>query len=161
MVLESLSGVPGTALLSQWNVVSIFTSVARASQAQNVRELPTPSITRLHSEQTVVCGTTAPRKVAGVPKLSNELKKGYCENVQLVKQTLHSHFGSQQVPRLNTINASIVDKIIGDMLWDLDEVEGESHTNMMQPFVEISDESEDLKDGEGGDLYRIDIKSSL
>ena len=59
------------------------------------------------------------------------------------------------------MNAPIVDKIIGDMLWDLDEVEGESHTNMMQPFVEISDESEDLKDGEGGDLYRIDIKSSL
>ena len=78
-----------------------------------------------------------------------------------MKHTLHSHCGSQQVPRLHIINASIVDKIIGDMLWDPDEVEGESHTKMMQPFVDIADGSEDLEDGEDVDRYRIDIKNPL
>ena len=62
---------------------------------------------------------------------------------------------------MHTINSPIVDKIIGDMLWDPDEVEGESHTKMMQPFVDIADGSEDLEDGEGVDRYRIDIKNSL
>ena len=65
------------------------------------------------------------------------------------------------MPRLHTINAIIVDKIFGDMLWDPDEVEGWSHTKMMQPFVDIADGSEDLEDGKGVDHYRIDIKNSL
>ncbi|CAI5720824.1 unnamed protein product [Peronospora effusa] len=63
--------------------------------------------------------------------LSNEVKKGFFENAQPIKHTLHSHFGSQQVPRQHTINALIVDQIIGEVLWDPDEVEGESHTKIM------------------------------
>ena len=62
---------------------------------------------------------------------------------------------------MHTINAPIVDKIIGDMLWVPDEVEGESHTKMMQPFVGFADEYEDVKHGEGVDRYRIDIRNSL
>ena len=43
--------------LTQWNAISVFTSVARASQAQNVRELPTPSITWPHSEPKTIRST--------------------------------------------------------------------------------------------------------
>ena len=63
------------------------------------------------------------------------------------------------MPRLHIINASIVDKIIGDMLWDPDEVESESHTKMMQPLIDIADGSEDLEDGEVVDRYRVITRS--
>ncbi|UIZ27025.1 hypothetical protein KXD40_002423 [Peronospora effusa] len=68
---------------------------------------------------------------------------------------------SQQVPRQHNINAPIGDKIIGKVLWDPDEVEGESNTKMMQTFVIISEGSKDLKMEKGVDCYRIDIKNFL
>ncbi|UIZ22017.1 hypothetical protein KXD40_008895 [Peronospora effusa] len=41
------------------------------------------------------------------------------------------------------------------------KLKGEIHTKMMQPFVNIADGLEDLRDVKGVDRYRIDIKNSL
>ena len=46
------------------------------------------------------------------------------------------------------INTDIVDTIIGDMLWDPEDVSGETHANMLRPFQYFADATEELEEGE-------------
>ena len=93
--------------------------------------------------------------------LSHEEKMTYFEHAVPIKKTLHGHFGSSQMAMNYTINGQIIDKIIGEMLWDPDDIDGQSRATMMKPFEDIADESENLGDGEGVDRYRIVIKNRL
>ena len=46
------------------------------------------------------------------------------------------------------INTDIVNIIIGDMLWDPEDVSGETHANMLRPFQNFADATEELEEGE-------------
>ena len=93
--------------------------------------------------------------------LSVEEQKTYFDQAVPIKKTLHGHFGSSQMAMHYTFNGPIIDKIIGEMLWDPDDIDGQSHASMMMPFQDIAEESENLRDGEGVDRYRIVIKNRL
>ena len=47
------------------------------------------------------------------------------------------------------------------MLWDPKDIEGQTHTNMMECFIECEDDLEDLQVRQGRDLYRVTIKNPL
>ena len=80
-------------------------------------------------------------------------------DVKPVKQTLHGHFGAQQVCERFLINTDIVNTIIGDMLWDLEDVGRETYANMLRPFQDFADATEELEEGEGVESYCIVIKN--
>lgn len=88
-------------------------------------------------------------------------KKAFFEELVPVKKTLHQYFGTEQIKMIFLINAPIVDVIIGDMLWDPEDVEGQTHANMMACFEDVADESEALEGGQGLDRYRVVIKNRL
>lgn len=92
---------------------------------------------------------------------SDEEKKIFFEGCRPVKQTLHRYFGGSQVEKQFLINAPIVNTIIGEMLWDPDDVEGVTYENMMKGFEDFADSSEQLADGEGGDRFRVVIKNPV
>lgn len=59
------------------------------------------------------------------------------------------------------INEPIVSAIIGEMLWDHEEVEGKMHANMMACFMDVGDDSEALQGCQWRDLYNVVIKNQL
>lgn len=88
-------------------------------------------------------------------------RKRFFEEQLPVKNTLHAHFGNKQIEKIYLINAPIVDVIIGKMLWDPEDTEGQTHARMMASFSDVADESEALPEGHGSNRYRIVIKSRL
>ena len=48
--------------------------------------------------------------------------------------------------------------IIGDMLWDPEDIDGERHAKMMRLFEDFADGVEELEEGEGVERYCIVIK---
>jgi len=55
---------------------------------------------------------------------SNENKEVFFKDVQPIKQTLHGYFEKQQIQQRHLINAPIIDVIIGEMFWNIEDVEG-------------------------------------
>ena len=51
------------------------------------------------------------------------------------------------------INAPIVSVIIGEMLWDPEDVEGEMHAVTMACFTDVGDNLEALQGGQRQDFY--------
>ena len=89
-----------------------------------------------------------PEKWKQYQEASEEEKKNFFDDVKPVKQTLHGHFGAQQACERFLINTDIVNTIIGDMLWDPEDVSGETHANMLRPFQNFADATEELEEGE-------------
>ena len=89
-----------------------------------------------------------PEKWKQYQEASEEEKKNFFDDVKPVKQTLHGHFGAQQACWRFLINTDIVNTIIGDMLWDPEVVDGETHANMLRPFQDFADATEELEEGE-------------
>lgn len=92
---------------------------------------------------------------------SMEDKQTFFEQSRPVKETLHAFFGPKQTTRRFLINAPIVNVIIGDMLWNPDDIDGDTHARMMAAFEDVADESELLEAGEGVDRRCVLIKNSL
>ena len=90
---------------------------------------------------------------------SKEEKKTFFDEAIPVKQTLHTYFGAQQVCQRFLVNATVVNVIIGDMLWDPEDIDGETHAKMMRPFEDFADAVEELEEGKGVDRYCIVIKN--
>lgn len=88
-------------------------------------------------------------------------KKAFFEEQVPLKTTLHSYFGTKQIEKNFVINAPIVDVIIGDMLWDPEDIECETRSKMMLCFTEFVDNSKKLPDGQGVSRYRVSIKNML
>ncbi len=59
------------------------------------------------------------------------------------------------------INTDIVNTIIGDILWELQDINGETHANMLRPFKDFADVTKELEEGEGVDSYCIVTKNSV
>ena len=78
-----------------------------------------------------------------------------------MKSTLHNYFGTKKIQIIFLINVPIADVIIGDMLWDPEDIEGQTHANMMACFEKFADKSEALACGQGLDRYRDVIKNNL
>ena len=55
----------------------------------------------------------------------------------------------------------IVSVIIGEMLWDPKDVEGQTHSNIVVCFTDVWGNLEALQGGQGQDWYRIFIKNQL
>ena len=47
------------------------------------------------------------------------------------------------------------------MLWDPEDVEGQTYANMMACFQDVADERESLQDGHGQDRFRVIVKKQL
>jgi len=78
-----------------------------------------------------------------------------------MKRMLHAHFGAKQVEKIFLINAPIVNVIIGQMLWDPEDVEGQTHASMIVCFRDGVDKMEALLDGQGYEGYSVVIKNRL
>lgn len=48
-----------------------------------------------------------------------------------IKRTLQNYIDTKQIKKIFLINASIVDLIIGKILWDPEETESQTHAKMM------------------------------
>ena len=57
---------------------------------------------------------------------------------------MHGFFGKKTIEKIFLINAPIFSVIIGEMMWDLEDVEEQTHANMMACFTDIGDNSEAL-----------------
>ena len=57
---------------------------------------------------------------------------------------MHGFFGKKTIEKILLINAPIFSVIIGEMMWDLEDVKGQKHANMMACFTDIGDNSEAL-----------------
>src|SRR5436309_4502792 len=71
--------------------------------------------------------------------LSQDAKVTYFSNKLQVKETLHSHFGWKNTHLVFNINASIVNKIIGDMFFHPDDYGGLSYIKAMKLFKESTE----------------------
>lgn len=78
-----------------------------------------------------------------------------------VKGTLNNFFGTKQVEKICLIKAPIVNLIIGEILWDPDDFEGQTHAIEMECFEDVADHSEELSGGRGLDRYHLFIKNQL
>ena len=58
-------------------------------------------------------------------------KKAFFEEQLTLKETLHGLFGKKKTENIFMINTPIVSVIIGEMMWDLEDVEEQTHANMM------------------------------
>ena len=83
-----------------------------------------------------------------IRKRARRRRRNFFDDIKPVKQTLHGHFGAQQACGRFLINTEIVNTIIGDMLWDPEVVGGETHANMLRPFQDFADATEELEEGE-------------
>ena len=90
-----------------------------------------------------------------------EEKKTFFEENELIKETLHHDYGGKQVTQRYLINAPIVNVIIGEMLWDPEDIDGSTHTNTMSSFKDYVDESEEVEEGEGADRFCIEINNPV
>ena len=100
-----------------------------------------------------------PKRWKEYQEASKEEKKTFFDEVIPVKQTLHTYFGAQQVCQRFLVNATVVNVIIGDMLWDPEDIDGETHAKMMHPFLDFADAVKELEEGKGVDRYCIVIKN--
>jgi len=66
--------------------------------------------------------------------VDNKEKRNYFKGKVLYNDTLHSHFGQKPTPLLCKFNGAIVDRIIGDMFFHLDDQGGISHLNALNLF---------------------------
>jgi hypothetical protein len=94
-------------------------------------------------------------------RLSDDDKTSFFENVRPAKETLHHYFSGAQVTLTFLINGPIVDVIIGEMLWDTEDIDGETHSRMMGAFEDFVDVTENLPKGEGSDRYRFVIRNPV
>jgi hypothetical protein len=92
---------------------------------------------------------------------SDEEKKAFFETSRPVKETLHNYFGTKQVAQRIRINAAIVNVIIGELLWDPEDIDGETHSRMMRSFEDFAGDTEELQEGEGVDRFCIVIKNPV
>jgi len=103
-----------------------------------------------------------PQKWEQYQEANDEEKKMFFEENRPVKETLHNHYGAKQVKQRYLINAPIVKVIIGELLWDPDDIDGSTHKNMMSSFIDYVDESEVMEEGEeGGDRFCIEINNPV
>lgn len=94
--------------------------------------------------------------------LSSEDKKLFFADVIPVKETMHQYFSGKQVEKIYLINAGIVTIIIGEMLWDPEDFEGETHSKMLSAFVDCRDVTENLESDEvGNDRFMVVIKNQV
>lgn len=59
-----------------------------------------------------------------------------------MKETLHSHLGRKQLYKRFLINSPIVNMIIGDMMWDTEDIEGDKNERMISLFEDLADDTE-------------------
>ena len=74
---------------------------------------------------------------------------------------MHGYFGAKQVSKRFLVNAPIVSVIIGEMLWDPDEIEGDTHEKMMSSFEDYADPTEELADGQDVDRLCMTIANQV
>ena len=85
-------------------------------------------------------------------KLDYEAKKMFFDNKCKHKDTIDGHFGlSKKKHVIHYIDASIMDKIIGDMFFHPDTQDGISHTTAMKLF----------KPDDAGNMYTVTIKNLM
>ena len=95
--------------------------------------------------------TQHPQRWEQYQEANHEEKKRFFEENRPIKETLHHHYGVKQVQQRYLINAPIVEVIIGEMLWDPEDIDGFTHKNMMSSF----------KEGEGCDRFCIEINNPV
>jgi hypothetical protein len=59
------------------------------------------------------------------------------------------------------INGPIVDVIIGEMLWDPEDIDGETQSRMIGAFEDFVHVTENLPEEEGSDRYRFVIRNPV
>lgn len=74
----------------------------------------------------------------------NGEKKKFFDNICSVKKTWYEHYNRQKVSTCFGINALLVHVIIGDMLCDTEEMEGDTHARILSSFQDPADMAEDL-----------------
>lgn len=78
-----------------------------------------------------------------------------------VKQMLHAHSGNKEIEMIFLINAPIVKVKIEEMLYDPEDIAGQTHGSMMACFQNVSDESGALPDYQWLECYCVVIKNQL
>jgi len=84
---------------------------------------------------------------------SKDNKMSFFESIHPIWLTLLHHFSGKQVTRQYFINRLIINAIIGDLLWDPEEVDGNMRANTMNCFKEYADESRQLQRGKEADHF--------
>ena len=102
-----------------------------------------------------------PQRWKQYQEASGEEKKTFFEENKPIKATLHHYYGGKQGTQRYLIDAPIVNVIIGEMLWDPEDIDGSTHTNMMSSFKDHVDESEEVEEGEGADRFCIAINNPV
>lgn len=64
-----------------------------------------------------------------------------------MKKTLHKYFGTKKIKKIFPINASIVEVIIREMLWDPEDIKVQMQLNLMACFQDVAEDSEKLTGG--------------
>src|SRR5437667_10425334 len=77
-------------------------------------------------------------------------KEGYFTDKTQFKDIILSHFGQTNTQLIYKVNAAIVEKIIGEMLFHPDEQEGTSHAEALKLFTLNEDRN-----------YTVTIKNPL
>ena len=102
-----------------------------------------------------------PQRWKQYQEASPEDKKTFFEENEPIKETLHHYFGGKQITQQYLINAPIVNVIIGEMIWDPEDIDSSTHTNMMSSFKHYINESNYVEEGEGADQFCIQINNHV
>ena len=76
-----------------------------------------------------------------------------------MKQSMYAYFGTKQFKIVYLINAPLISVIIGYMLCDPNNVNGQTHRNMILCFKEYAGDIETLEDSEDQEHYHATIKN--
>ena len=94
--------------------------------------------------------------------LSNEEKKNYFDNRQVVANTLHAHIDIGQDRYVFQINRGIVDVIIGELLFDPDDDDGEvSRERVLALFSLQNDAAEEKQAEDACSHNEVDAEASF
>lgn len=92
---------------------------------------------------------------------TDEEKKTFFDTIFPVKETLCSHYTRQKVAKHFLLDAPIVNVIIGDMLWDPEDIDGYTHAKMLSSFQYLAGAAEDQHTEEEDDRLYIFINNPI
>lgn len=91
----------------------------------------------------------------------DEEKKTFFEENRPIKETLHHYYGAKQVTQRYLVNASIENVTFGERLWEPENINGSTHTNMKSWLKDYVYESKEVEECRGGDQFCSDINNPV
>ena len=133
----------------------------KRARTANVQYFKRPFRTDVYKKHHV---NVHPEKWQVYSALSSDEKKEFFNGVLSVSNTLHAHFDSE-VPLRFTFNRDIVDVLIGELLFDPDDVENQkTKQRVLQVFKPFPDASTtpatEVDEDANRDAYEVVIRSS-